>query len=162
MRIISGVKDEEFIGWLHRTGNAFVDMIQTMKDVAKVVEENTVPITPFETGKLGRSFKRFVLTDNAKTKLIMIRMSALNPNTGYDYAWIQHENPNYTHSKRLGSESARHKRWGAHGYSYIPIFYTNHQGRMFYLKEGIETSEEDALILIEEDYLSLFTRGSIY
>ena len=154
------VKDEEFIQWLHRTENAFVDMIDTMKDVAEVVRENTLPLTPFEYGFLGGSFKTFVLTDTAREKLIMVRMSALNRNTGYDYAWIQHENTSYQHPSPYNKNYSHHLDLAVDNIM-AGISGTNNP-RDHYLKEGVIQSEEGAFQLIEEDYISLFTRGHIY
>ena len=161
------VDDEKFIQWAERTENAFVYMINTMKDVAEVVRENTLPITPFETGRLGRSFKTFVLTDSSREKLIMVRMSALNPNTGYDYAWIQHENPYYNHFKPLKGKPQKSRRWHENLFMWGQEYTSGydeagtHKGDWHYLKEGIIESQEGAFQLIEEDYLSLFKRGNI-
>lgn len=154
------VKDEEFIQWLHRTENAFVNMIDTMKDVAEVVRENTLPLTPFEYGFLGGSFKTFVLTDTAREKLIMVRMSALNRNTGYDYAWIQHENTSYQHPSPYNKNYSHHLDLAVD--NIIAGISGTNNPRDHYLKEGVIQSEEGAFQLIEEDYISLFTRGHIY
>ena len=154
------VKDEEFIQWLHRTENAFVKMIDTMKDVAEVVRENTLPLTPFEYGFLGGSFKPFVLTDNAREKLIMVQMSALNQRTGYNYAWIQHENTMYEHPSPYSKHYERYSDIAV-GNIMAGIGGTNNP-RDHYLMKGVIQSEEGAFQLIEEDYISLFTRGHIY
>lgn len=154
------VKDEEFIQWLHRTENAFVNMIDTMKDVAEVVRENTLPLTPFEYGFLGGSFKTFVLTDTAREKLIMVRMSALNRNTGYDYAWIQHENTSYQHPSPYNKNYSHHLDLAVD--NIIAGISGTNNPRDHYLKDGVIQSEEGAFQLIEEDYISLFTRGHIY
>ena len=157
------VKDEEFQEWLKRTENAFVYMIQTMKDVAQVVKENTLPLTPFEYGFLGGSFKPIVLTDTAREKLIMIRMSALNRDTGYDYAWIQHENMNYHHGHTKVYEYSHRNTSEYLTNDVVPfsLWDTNHP-QAHYLMEGIIQSQDMAYELIEEDYLSLFNRGYIF
>ena len=157
------VKDEEFQAWLKRTENAFVHMIETMKSVARYVGENTLPMTPFETGKLGRSFKWTVVTDNSRMKVLQIRMSALNEDTGYDYAWIQHENASYHHPSL---ESQRtHPKFHEIQSSLLAMdgsaWQTNHP-RSHYLYYGIRDSMEGAFQIIEDDYLSLFTRGYIF
>ena len=161
-KIISGSNADEFIQYLNRVEHGFVYMIETMRDVARLVGENTQPITPIETGRLGRSYKWTVVTDNSRMKVLQVQMSALNSETGYDYAWIQHENFMYNHHKPLGSREAEYKRWDAHGYSHISVTYGYHQGQAWYLRDGIRNSQDDAMILIEEDYLSLFQRGFIY
>ena len=157
------VDDEEFQLWLERTKNGFRSMIETMKDVARVVREETIPITPFETGRLGRSFQWKVLSNNSKFQIIQLRMSALNPKTGYDYAWIQHE-ADYGHyyiSSYDGKayKSNPHRKYinDSDGWSI-----TAHEGQRYYLRKGVLHSEDMAYELIEEDYLSLFTRGHIY
>lgn len=160
MKLVVRVQDEEFQSWLKRTENAFVHMIKTMKLVAQVVKENTIPLTPFETGKLGRSFKWTVLADNSRMKILQVQMSALNEDTGYDYAWIQHENASYKHPSpyskhydRFSDISVSNMVSGIDG--------TNNPS-FWYLKKGINQSREGAFQLIEEDYLSLFTRGYIF
>lgn len=163
-KVVSGSNADEFIQYLNRVEHGFVYMIETMKDVAEVVRENTLPKTPFETGRLGRSFKWTVVTDNSRMKVLQVQMSALNPNTGYDYAWIQHENSHYKHFKDLGRESRGtlgDKIRKAHGWSGSSK-YTGHDATMWYLKFGIFESKEGAFQLIEDDYLSLFKRGFIY
>lgn len=155
------VKDEEFQAWLKRTENAFIHMIETMKNVARYVGENTLPLTPFETGELGRSFKWTVVTDNSRMKVLQIRMSALNENTGYDYAWIQHEETRYHHPSKESRE--KHS-------TYNDIYFNNYFAGIggtnnpqdHYLLEGIMQSKEGAFQIIEDDYLSLFTRGYIF
>lgn len=155
------VKDEEFQAWLKRTRNAFVYMIQTMKEVAMYVRQNTVPLTPFETGKLGRSFKWTVVTDNSRMKVLQISMSALNERTGYDYALIQHEETSYNHPS-LESQKTHPQ--------YLHITVNNigagisgtNNPQDHYLLEGIMQSKEGAFQIIEDDYLSLFTRGYIF
>lgn len=144
--ILVEVNDEEFQSWVKRTKDAFRYMIKTMIKVAKVVNEHTLPLTPFETGKLGRSFQWRVLTSNSKQQVVQLRMSALNERTGYDYALIQHENMAYNHYKEIntGEDS-----------------FVSFQGRDHYLKWGLYESREDAFMLIEDDYASLFSMGVV-
>ena len=157
------VEDEKFQSWLKRTKDGFRSMSETLKDVAQVVNENTLPITPFETGKLGRSFKWSVLENNSKFQIVQLRMSALNPRTGYDYAWIQHE-ADYGHYEISSYDgkaykSNPHRKYinDSDGWSIIA-----HKGQRYYLRDGVLHSQEDAFEMIEEDYLSLFIRGHIY
>lgn len=162
MKLYVQVNDEEFKEWVKRTEHSFVDMIETMKDVAEVIRENTLPLTPFQYGTLGRSFKTHILTDNARTKTIMIQMSAINQKDGYNYAWIQHENTSYSHPAKNAPDSyhdiAIHNslsryRTGVDLDSNNP---THH-----YLEKGIEESMEGVFEIIEDDYLSLFNGGFI-
>lgn len=152
---------DEFIQYLNKVEHGFIEMIETMRNVAKVVQENTLPLTPFEHGKLGRSFKTYVLADNSRMKIIQVRMSALNERTGYDYAWIQHENTSYHHPS-LESEK-KHPAFG----DIMRMNILSHIGGTnnptdHYLFEGIRQSKDGAFQLIEEDYLSLFSGGHIY
>lgn len=155
------VRDEEFKEWLKRTEDSFVHMIETMKDVANVIKENTLPLTPFDEGTLSRSFRTHILTDNSRMKVVQLQMSAINPKDGYNYAWIQHENIFYHHpSLKNNVERPRYldiavKNIIAHTSG------TNNPTDHF-LKEGIEVSKDDAFIMLEEDYLSLFKRGYIF
>lgn len=151
-----GVRDEEFLRWLETTKNNFLAMSETMKQVAenimKIVQNEYVPL---ETGRLSRSYKWTVLADNSRMHLLQIQMSALNPNTGYDYAWIQHDNIYYNHTQTdVGF-------YHYHQYTDTPSWSDGtgiviHKGTSFYLKKGIEDETEEAFELIEKDYLSLF------
>ena len=127
------VDDKGFRDWVEEVKSNFHIMVETMKDVAEIVKAETLPRTPFETGRLGESFRYTVLTDNSKQKVIQIQMTALNPRTGYDYALIQHENP-------LPPRAPYHHVYG---------------GSHFLLK-GIQASEDMSMKIIEQDYLSLF------
>lgn len=154
------VRDEEFQEWLKRTKNAFVHMIETMKEVAQVVKENTIPLTPFEHGTLSRSFKWIVLTDNSRMKVLQVQMSALNPKTGYNYAWIQHENWRYHHP---ALESKYYEKFDSiKQANFMRDLDSTNNPTYQYLKKGIIQSQESAFELIEDDYLSLFTRGYIF
>ena len=153
------VNDEGFVDWLISTKNAFVHMTETMIRVAEKVKEETQQITPIETGRLSRSFKWHIVTDNSRMKVLQVQMSALNPKTGYDYAWIQHDNMRYKHQLiDLGFSTYRRSYWN-HEKSYrTDWFLTNevHLGQAFYLRKGIMYSESSAFEMIEKDYLSLF------
>ena len=173
-KIIAESNADEFIQYLNQVEHGFVYMIQTMMDVAQVVKENTLPKTPFRTGKLGRSFKPIIVTDNSRMKVVEVRMSALNERTGYDYAMTQHRGYHraktkygyqyvYYHQTKDISPPTHgtlgDKVYKAHGWSSDMIF---HSGMDQYLYWGILDSEEGAYQMIEEDYLSLFRGGYIY
>lgn len=155
-----GVHDEEFLSWIKGVENQFVGMTETMIRIAKSIKEDVQSRTvPLETGRLSRSFRWKILTDNSRMKLLQVQMSALNPNTGYDYAWIQHENINYNHTMtELGFVT--YHDYGGDG-KYMTIFSNNdmmglHVGQSHYLKDSIEHEKDGAFELIEKDYLSLF------
>lgn len=125
--------EEEFEEYLRGVKNRFALMVNTMKDVAEIIKANTLPRTPLETGRLGESFEYTVLKNIPRETIVQIRMSALNPNTGYDYAGIQHFNLSYSHA----------------------------HGGALYLMRGIMASESMSYQIIEQDYLSLFGGGFI-
>lgn len=126
------VNDNNFQEWVAEVKSNFQIMMEAMIDVAEVVKAETLPRTPLDTGRLGESFKYTVLADNSKQKLVQVQMSAINPETGYDYAWIQHDDP-----------VSR------------PPYHHIHGENKFLLK-GIQASEDLAMRIIEQDYLSMF------
>ena len=126
------VNDEGFEEWTNHVRSNFEMMIQTMIDVAEIVKAETLPRTPLETGRLGESFRYTVLANNSKQKLVEVQMTALNPKTGYDYAWIQHDDP-----------VSR------------PPYHHDYGGNKFLLK-GIQGAEDLAMRIIEQDYMSMF------
>lgn len=158
-----GVRDEEFLSWLKTTKNNFLAMSETMKQVAdnigKRVQRDYVPI---ETGRLSRSYKWTVLADNSRMHLLQVQMSALNPDTGYDYAWIQHEaffnhdNTDigfYHYTKKTGLNETGYETTDL-GVPYD--LRVSHHGHRRYLYQGIFRESSEAFELIEKDYLSLF------
>lgn len=150
LEISSGSNSDEFIVYLNKVKLGFVDMIKTMRNVAYIVRENTIPITPFEEGHLGRSFKTKELANNTRNQIIEIEMSALNKRTGYDYAMTQHRG--YHFNPKSGKTVYYNQKKPLSGGGV-------HMGGPQYLYKGIIESEDDAFILIEEDYLSLFKYG---
>ena len=169
--ILIEVQDEKFQAWIKRTKEAFRSMIRTMEEVAEVVRENTVPITPVRSTRLGKSFKWTIVENNSKFQILQVRMSALNPRTGYDYAYVQHRGYHvgkhgYRVYYRVSSnfydvgDDTRKKVRDAHEWGYSLITgWENGQDR--YLYWGIRNSRDDAFEMIEQDYLSLFTKGSV-
>ena len=165
------VEDEPFQQWLLKTRRGFRSMSETLDTVARIVNEFTLPITPFRTGKLGRSFQWKILENSSRWQVVQVRMSALNERTGYDYAFVQHrgwhkdKNGHYVLYRRFfqGRDgryydvSSSHKEIRTGEYSSV-----THYGNKQYLYWGIYEAKEDAFELIESDYLSLFTRGHIY
>lgn len=122
------IHDEEFREWVSSAKSRFMDMVQTMIDVAHVVELHTAPLVPLETGRLEHSFK-FVVTERTPDFIeVEIGYDASDPESGFVYAEYQHE------------EDLHH-----------PL-----RGEQFYLKNGIELSRNESFELIEVDYLSLF------
>lgn len=161
--VVVEVHDEGFIDWLKSVKNAFVHMTETMIKVAEKVKEKTQKITPIDTGRLSRSFRWHILTDNSRMKVLEVQMTALNPKTGYDYAWIQHENMSYVHDvKSIGffnynRERTKNRHTGKFENVYSEgISSEGHYGQSHYLKWGILYTKHSAFEMIEKDYLSLF------
>jgi len=161
------LRNEAFLDYIDGVKYSFNAMIETMKTIAdKIVMKKTQMRTPIDTGKLSRSFRWKVVTDNSRMKVLQVQMSALNERTGYDYAWIQHENFSYKHeSKELGFVNYRKSYFRDGGYdttwSNIDLW-DHHKGEAKYLEWGIIDSRRDAFVMLERDYLSLFEYGGIF
>ena len=164
-----GVRDEEFLRWLETTKNNFLAMTETMINVAEKIRDRVQSETvPIDTGRLSRSYKWTILTDNSRMKVLQVQMSALNPETGYNYAYTQHLG--YRESKRGGRVYYNHGFTDVGFFNYRPSFFddseyeknenlkVNHiqRGHSKYLYWGIVYEEQSAFELIEKDYLSLF------
>lgn len=72
--------------------------IKILEEEAQTLKAEIIAETPFETGRLERSVKVTVSKDKRRPGL-NASASALNPETGYNYAGIQHENTSYHHDK---------------------------------------------------------------
>lgn len=146
------VRDEAFMDWMDGLRHSFNFMIETMINVAEQIKDETQFRTPVETGKLSRSFRWTIVTDNSRMKVLQIRMSALNERTGYDYAWIQHEKYYKHEPKELGFVN----------YSSSFDAWEHHHGEWHYLKNAIMDKKQSSFEMIERDYLSLFEYGGIF
>ena len=123
------VDDSDFKEWANITRNNFSLMVQTMIDVAHLIELNTKWRVPLETGRLEHSFK-FVVTENTSDFIeVELGYDAVDPRSNFMYAEYQHETTGLHHPLR---------------------------GEEFYLFKGIKSSLSDAFEFIERDYLSLF------
>lgn len=122
------VDSSKFQEWVEITLNNFPLMVQTMIDVATLIESNTQWRVPLETGRLEQSFKYVVTEKTSDFVEVELGYDATDPRDNYMYAEYQHEH-------RL-----RH-----------PI-----RGEAFYLFKGIKSSIGEAFEMIEKDYLSLF------
>lgn len=170
MGIRVGVRDEEFLSWLKITKNNFLAMTETMINVAEKIRDRVQTETvPIDTGRLSRSYKWTILTDNSRMKVLQVQMSALNPKTGFNYAYTQH----------LGyRESKRGRVWYNHGSIDVGFFnysiwdgefeknnnfdvHHSQRGQSKYLYWAIVKEETSSFELIEKDYLSLFYGGHI-
>lgn len=164
-----GVHDEEFMSWIKGVENQFVAMTETMiriaEDIKHYVQSETVPI---DTGRLSRSFKWHIVTDNSRMKVLQLQMSALNPKTGYDYAYTQHIGYRIGKNGRKIKYGHNSVYTGFFNYSESILYddkfdedinwdvHHSQRGRSLYLYHGIKDKEKSAFELIEHDYLSLF------
>lgn len=161
------LRDEAFLDYIDGVKNSFNAMIETMKAIAENIKDETQQVTPVETGRLSRSYRWKIVTDNSRMKVLQIQMSALNPRTGYDYAWIQHENFGYNHeAKELGFYNYR-RRTGLNEKGYETHFsnlnlWEFHKGRAWYLRSSIISKKNESFEMLERDYLSMFEYGGIF
>lgn len=125
---------DEFRTFLYTVRGRYFYMLRTMIDVAKVVQAETLPRTPFEYGQLGESFKWQTIEYNRDMIEVEVSMDAVDPDSGFHYAWYQHEEDLHHPSPRAGMR--------------------------YYLKEGIMASKDMAFEIIESDYASLFHGGA--
>lgn len=169
--IVAEVHDELFQGWIKETENNFMLMIETMMKVAEEIKGKAQEYAPVLTGKLSRSFRETIITDNSRMKVVEVKMSALNPRTGYDYAETQHRG--YRHDshgwrvyyhhgvKDLGFFNYRQDWKGNYEKTALNPVETLIQGRDRYLYWAIIDSQDSAFEIIETDYLSMFMGGFI-
>ena len=123
------VDDSEFQEWVNITRNNYRVMLQTMINVAELIESNTQWRVPLDTQNLEKSFKYVVTEDTSDFIELEIGYDAVDPKSGFMYAEYQHETTGLNHPRR---------------------------GEAFYLFKGIKSSLGDAFDLIERDYLSMF------
>ena len=93
-------------------------------EILEIVNKHTEPKVPYETGRLRASVMRpngMLIEGDFMSQ--EIEYSARNPRTGYDYAFIQHEN----------------------------LLYRHRVGQALYLREGMFESQDEVYRLIEKD-----------
>lgn len=133
MSLVEGeLYTEEFVEYLHSLEIKFYSMVNTMKSVALLIELETVPYVPLDTSALEQSFDYQIMPSNYGITM-MVGYDAEDEDTGFHYAFYQHENRLH-HPKR---------------------------GVDHYLTLGIMDSRFEVFELIEKDYLSLFTGGTV-
>lgn len=121
--------DSEFREWSEIALSKFQMMVQTMEDVASLIQANTYMKVPLDTGRLEESYHWVVRENTSDFIKVDIIFDAEDPDTGFHYAEIQHNTLHFNHPKR---------------------------GQAFYLYAGIQASRDMAYSIIETDYLSLF------
>lgn len=123
------VDDSDFKEWSNTVFSEFLTMVNTMQNVAEMIDLNTRPLTPVKTERLRKSFK-YVITEKTSDFIeIELGYDATDPKSGFMYAEYQHEDVTLHHPRGGGA---------------------------YYLTRGISKSIADAFDMIETDYLSLF------
>ena len=139
------VHDEEFQLWMDSLQVRIQTMVQTLLDIAQIVELNTQKLVPYDYNKpwggqhLETSFVA-VPTGNPRGGFIEVEIgySSLDPRDGYDYAEYVHTGYDYRTGKPLRFQKA------------------TAQAR--FLWTGVTLSRKEGFQEIETDYLSLFKR----
>ena len=121
---------EPLIDYLKNVEKNFYRMVETMKNVALIIELETVPYVPLDTGALEQSFD-YKIKASSDFIVMNVGYDAVDEKSGFHYALYQHEN------------ELNHPRRGVHKY----------------LTLGILDSRMEYFELIEADYLSLFGTG---
>lgn len=119
------VKKTKFINDLKRTKEQIKKNVASDSyEILEIVNKYTEPKVPYETGRLRASVMRpngMLIEGDFMSQ--EIEYSARNPRTGYDYAFIQHEN----------------------------LLYRHRVGQALYLREGMFESQDEVYRLIEKD-----------
>ena len=126
------VNTADYIEWAELTKSRFVRMVETMINVARIIELQTIPLVPLDTSALEQSYT-YQYVRGSDAIVMAIGFDAVDEKSGFHYAHYQHHY-NLHHPKR-----------GVQGY----------------LVKGINRSENRWLELIESDYMSLFLGGNV-
>lgn len=121
------------IEWFHGIKLSFPRMVETMKNVARIIELESVPLVPLDTGALEQSYE-YQIVDSSNFILLGVGYDAVDEDSGFHYAEYQHNTEELNHPKR---------------------------GQAYYLVDGIRNSQGEWMTLIEKDYLSLFNGGNV-
>ena len=128
------VNAEEFIDKMETVRSRFPQMVNTMKKVALIIEQNTLPYVPLDTSDLEQSFE-FQYLENGYNIFLMVGYDAEDEDNGFHYAEYQHDI----------IKTEQHPR----------------RGEQFYLQKGITDSKMEMFEMINTDYLSLLMGNSI-
>ena len=124
---------EELIEWANDTTSKFRRMTETMKNVAEMIMLESIPLVPLDTSALEQSFQ-YKVVERSPFILLGVGFDAVDPKSGFHYAYYQHETVGLRHPKR---------------------------GTDHYLTKGIRNAQGEFFQLIEKDYLSLFNGGGV-
>ena len=72
------------------------EVINTLEDIALDLADKALNLAPVDTGRLRKSADPEVIISNNKARA-NVTFSAKDPETGYDYALIQHEDLTFKH-----------------------------------------------------------------
>ena len=89
---------DSMIEYLHEVKNRFYSMVETMRNVARIIELETIPYVPLDTSALEQSYE-YVIRPIGDFIVMGVGFDAVDPKTGYHYALIQHEEQ-FNHPKR--------------------------------------------------------------
>lgn len=135
MEIITfDVETESFEEELYKTKDKFLSMVNTMKSIAVLIEMNTMKYVPEDTTALVQSFDKEILPTSDYI-LMMVGYDEVDRDSGFHYAEYQHETTGLHHQKPTAIDH--------------------------YLVQGITDSRGEMFQMIEQDYLSLFTGGTV-
>lgn len=126
------VNAESFYEWANETLIAINTMKQTLTNIAKLIELETVPYVPLDTSQLEQSFE-YVVSGTSPFFELRFGYDAEDEDSGFHYAEYQHKYE-LNHPKR---------------------------GRSMYLTTGIYKSEGQWFAMLEQDYLSLLNGGRV-
>ena len=130
--ILFEVDTSQYEVWVEHTKARFVGMVQTMINVARIIELETAPLVPLDTSALEQSYD-YQIVSNSMFILMGVGYDAVDEDSGFEYAHYQHHY-DFNHPKR---------------------------GTSRYLVKGIRHSESEWMELIATDYMSLFLGGSV-
>lgn len=137
------IHTEEFEQALTEVEMRVHTMVNTLQEVARLVESTAEPLVPYDFDKPRSSphlLDSFVAVPTGEASRgwieVEIGYSALDPRDYYDYAEYTHKGIDY----RTGS----------------PIHWQKPTAESQYLLKGLNRSFDDAMRLIKGDYLSMF------
>ena len=134
------VDAEGFEEWLFSLHHRFLSMVRTMVDIHYLIQANTNQRVPLDTGRLESSFRYDIVRQDEFFIEMHSIYSATDPNSGFDYAFYQHEMPTSSHYKNANRKGQM-------------------RGQYHYLTRGIRASRTMMWTILEQDYLSLFYGG---
>ena len=133
------VNTADFEEWVYQMHHRFQQMVQTMIDIHHLIEANTKQRVPLDTGRLEESF-HYTIYDNEFLIEMHSIYTAVDPDSGFDYAYYQYMLPTEKHYNTANRKGQM-------------------RGEQFYLLKGVQASESMMWTMIEQDYLSLFSGG---